>query len=303
MKKVVIAGGTGFIGKMLCSHYKSRAFDVVVLTRGLSFTENEIRFIHWNAKALGPWQNELDGAQILINMNGRSVDCRYNETNRKEILDSRVDATKVLGLAIAKLKNPPLLWFNSSSATIYRHAEDRQMDEITGEIGKGFSVEVCKSWEHTFFSAETPETRKVALRTAIVLGAQGGALKPLLRMTQFGLGGSQGNGSQFFSWIHEDDLLHAMDFIEERKSIEGPVNISAPNPLRNEELMRILRQKIGIPFGIPTPKWLLAMGAALINTETELILKSRNVVPKKLNDAGFVFKYPSLNIALDQLIS
>lgn len=303
MKKVVIAGGTGFIGKMLCSHYKSRAFEVVVLTRGLSFTENEIRFIHWNAKALGPWQNELDGAQILINMNGRSVDCRYNKTNRKEILDSRVDATKVLGLAIAKLKNPPLLWFNSSSATIYRHAEDRQMDEITGEIGKGFSVEVCKSWEHTFFSAETPETRKVALRTAIVLGAQGGALKPLLRMTQFGLGGSQGNGSQFFSWIHEDDLLHAMDFIEERKSIEGPVNISAPNPLRNEELMRILRQKIGIPFGIPTPKWLLAMGAALINTETELILKSRNVVPKKLNDAGFVFKYPSLNIALDQLIS
>ena len=303
MKKVVIAGGTGFIGKMLCSHYKSRAFEVVVLTRGLSFTENEIRFIHWNAKALGPWQNELDGAQILINMNGRSVDCRYNKTNRKEILDSRVDATKVLGLAIAKLKNPPLLWFNSSSATIYRHAEDRQMDEITGEIGKGFSVEVCKSWEHTFFSAETPETRKVALRTAIVLGAQGGALKPLLRMTQFGLGGSQGNGSQFFSWIHEDDLLHAMDFIEECKSIEGPVNISAPNPLRNEELMRILRQKIGIPFGIPTPKWLLAMGAALINTETELILKSRNVVPKKLNDAGFVFKYPSLNIALDQLIS
>ena len=303
MKKVVIAGGTGFIGKMLCSHYKSRAFEVVVLTRGLSFTENEIRFIHWNAKALGPWQNELDGAQILINMNGRSVDCRYNKTNRKEILDSRVDATKVLGLAIAKLKNPPLLWFNSSSATIYRHAEDRQMDEITGEIGKGFSVEVCKSWEHTFFSAETPETRKVALRTAIVLGAQGGAIKPLLRMTQFGLGGSQGNGSQFFSWIHEDDLLHAMDFIEERKSIEGPVNISAPNPLRNEELMRILRQKIGIPFGIPTPKWLLAMGAALINTETELIMKSRNVVPKKLNDAGFVFKYPSLNIALDQLIS
>ena len=302
MRKVVIAGGSGFIGSKLCAHYKSRAFEIVVLTRRSSFTENEIRFVHWNAKALGPWQAELDGADILVNMNGRSVDCRYNESNKKEIFDSRIDATKVLGMAIGQLKQPPLLWFNSSSATIYRHAEDRQMDEASGELGQGFSVEVCKSWEQTFFSAQTQGTRKVALRTAIVLGAQGGALKPLARMTKFGFGGTQGIGSQFFSWVHEDDLLRAMDFIEEHHSIEGPVNISAPNPLRNKEVMRLFRLKMGVSFGFPTPKWLLTIGARFINTETELILKSRNVVPKKLKEMGFVFSYPNLNRALDDLI-
>ena len=302
MRKIIIAGGSGFIGRKLCSHYLSKGFEVVVLTRKPSYEDVGVRFVHWNAKDLGTWQHELEGAELLINMNGRSVDCRYNEANKKQIYDSRIMSTAILGAAIQELSDPPAVWLNSSSATIYRHAEDRQMDEVNGEIGSGFSVDVCKKWEAAFFNAKTLKTRKVALRISIVLGNNGGALKPLVNLTRLGLGGHQGKGSQFFSWVHETDLIRAIDFIKETDSIEGPVNIAAPNPERNKKVMLLLRKSLGIPFGIPSPKWLLEIGALFINTETELILKSRNVIPSKLLDKGFVFEFNRLEKAFKSLV-
>jgi uncharacterized protein len=302
MKKVIIAGGSGFIGKKLSQHYIAKGCEVVVLTRKKPHEESGIRFAQWDAKTLGPWSNELEGASLLINMVGRSVDCRYNRENKKQIYESRIDSTRILGKAVNNVLNPPLLWLNSSSATIYRHAEDRQMDEATGDIGTGFSVDVCKKWEEAFFDCETTKTRKVALRSSIVLGKNGGALKPLINLSKLGFGGYQGNGKQYFSWVHEDDLIAAIDFVFSHQEIQGVINIASPYPQTNKELMHLLRKILKVPFGIPMPKFLLEFGAFIINTETELILKSRNVIPGVLLDNGFVFKYPRLEQALEDLI-
>ena len=207
-----------------------------------------------------------------------------------------------MGKAVNNVLNPPLLWLNSSSATIYRHAEDRQMDEANGDIGTGFSVDVCKKWEEAFFDCKTRKTRKVALRSSIVLGKNGGALKPLINLSKLGFGGYQGNGEQYFSWVHEDDLIAAIDFVYNHKEIQGAVNIASPYPETNKKVMYLLRKSLNVPFGIPMPKFLLELGAFIINTETELILKSRNVIPGVLLDNGFVFKYPRLDQALEDLI-
>ena len=302
MKKVIIAGGSGFIGKKLSDHYNAKGYEVVILTRKENCEESGIRYVNWDAKNIGPWSKELEGASIIINMVGRSVDCRYNKKNKKLIYESRIDSTRILGKAVNNVLNPPVIWLNSSSATIYRHAEDRQMDEANGDIGEGFSVDVCNKWEEAFFDCQTPKTRKVALRSSIVLGKNGGALKPLINLTKIGLGGYQGSGKQYFSWIHEDDLIAAIDFICNHKDIQGAVNIASPYPETNNKLMYLLRKSLKVPFGIPMPKFLLEFGALIINTETELILKSRNVIPGTLLANGFEFKYPKLDQALDQLI-
>jgi len=302
MKKVVIAGGTGFVGSILAEHYVQKGYEVVVLSRRHHLDKDGIRFVQWDGKNYGSWNQELEATEILINMNGKSVDCRYNEGNKQEIYASRIDSTYILGQAIEVLDNPPKLWINSSSATIYRHAEDRQMDEATGELGTGFSVDVCKKWEQAFFETKTKGTRKVALRMAIVLGKHGGALQPLVQLTKLGLGGKQGNGEQFFSWVHEEDLLRAVDFIQENKEMEGPINIAAPAPVKNCLVMKMLRNATRIPVGLPAPKWLLEIGAVLIQTETELILKSRNVIPGKLTKMGFDFQFPTLELAIKDLV-
>lgn len=199
MKKIVIAGGTGFLGKMLSEHFANLNYDVVVLSRREHKSVGNISHIKWDGETLADWANELEGAYALINLCGKSVDCRYTESNKKQIYDTRLKSTGILGKAIEACENPPKVWMNSSSATIYRHAEDRDMDEETGEIGTGFSVDVCQKWENTFFDSTTPDTRKVALRIAIVLGKDGGALQPLKSLTKIGFGGRQGSGDQYFS--------------------------------------------------------------------------------------------------------
>lgn len=301
MGKIVLAGGSGFIGKALAKRFLDQGDEVVVLSRHAEPAAEGITFLQWDGKNLGPWEETLEGAEMVINLAGKSVDCRYNEKNKKAILDSRVDSTRILGKAIQQAKNPPPLWINSSTATIYRHAEDRPMDDETGEIGSGFSVNVAKAWEEAFFSAETPKTRKVALRSAIVLGKEGGVFIPFKNLVKLGLGGVQGNGRQMFSWIHEEDLFKIIGFIQSRK-FEGVVNVSAPNPLPNAEVMKVFRKALGIPFGFPSPSWLLAIGAWFIRTETELLLKSRWVVPSRLLSAGYRFKYPTLSEALATLV-
>lgn len=288
--KIILAGGSGFIGRFLEKRFNQDGHTVNVLTRNPK-SENDI---YWDGETAGEWTEQLYGADVLINMAGKSVDSRYTEDNKKRIYDSRLKSTAVLGKVLAKMTNPPAVWLNSSTATIYRHAEDRPMDEHTGEIGTRFSVDVATKWEETFFSEKLTKTRRVALRTAIVLGKEGGALVPLKRLVQFGLGGKQGSGKQMFSWIHEEDLYQAIVYLINAKSIDGPINLSAPKPLPNEEMMSVLRRKMNMPIGLPSPKWLLTIGAVMIRTETELVLKSRWVVPTNLTASGYVFKFEHL---------
>lgn len=300
MKKLIIAAGTGFLGQVLIEHFRNKAEEIVVLTRGKSKIKNTVRYIHWDAKTMTGWERELETADVLINLAGKSVDCRYTPKNKSEIMASRVDSTSILNKAVLQCTNPPKHWLNSSTATIYRHSENQQMDEVKGEIGFDFSMNVARMWEKVFFQTETPQTKKTALRTSIVLGKKGGAYIPLKRLAYLGFGGKQGNGRQFVSWIHEKDFARAVAYIID-KEMEGVVNVVSPQPVRNRDFMKMLREVKNIPFGIPIGKLLLKIGACLIGTETELVLKSRNVIPKRLQENGFKFIYGDLEKALMRL--
>ncbi len=300
MKKLIIAAGTGFLGQVLVDHFKKKTQEIIVFTRGKSKIKNGINYIHWDAKNMTGWERELEDADVLINLAGKSVDCRYTEKNKNEIIASRVDSTTILNKAILQCRNPPKHWLNSSTATIYRHSEDKQMDEVNGETGFDFSMNVAHMWEKAFFRTETPKTKKTAMRTSIVLGKKGGAFIPLKRLAYLGFGGKQGNGNQFVSWIHEKDFARAVAFIIE-KEIEGVINIVSPEPIHNREFMEALRISRNIPFGIPIGTLLLKLGAKIIGTETELVLKSRNVIPKRLQENGFKFIYGDIYKAMHRL--
>jgi uncharacterized protein (TIGR01777 family) len=293
-KKIIIAGGTGFVGGHLSNKFKSLGYEVIIISR-------QKDHINWNESSV--ITAAIENAEMLINLAGKSVDCRYNEKNKREIYNSRIETTRILGNAVLECKNPPSLWINSSTATIYRHAEDRPMTEIDGEIGAGFSVNVATNWEKTFFDFKLLATRQVALRMAIVLGKEGGVIKPLKNLVRFGLGGKQGRGDQMFSWIHIDDVFNIINFIRQHTELSGVFNTAAPNPVNNKNLMQLLRNNMGIKIGLPMPKWLLKMGAVLIKTETELILKSRWVIPARLLKAGFQFKYAGLDEALKNILN
>ena len=299
--KLIVAAGTGFLGNVLIQHFKNKFEEIIVLTRGKSETKNRIKYINWDAKSFSGWEKELENADVVINLAGKSVDCRYTEKNKAEILASRIDSTKILNEAILQCKNPPKHFINSSTATIYRHSEDKEMDEYTGEIGNDFSMNVAKTWEKTFYEVETPKTLKTAIRTSIVLGKNGGAFIPLKKLSQFGLGGKNGNGQQYISWIHEKDFARAVEFIIE-KELSGSINVVSPKPIRNETFMKKLQKAIGIPFGLPISKSMLEIGAKIIKTETELVLKSRNVIPKRLTENGFEFEFGDLEKTFKNLI-
>ncbi|WP_116787077.1 TIGR01777 family oxidoreductase [Flavobacterium psychrotrophum] len=301
MKKLVIAAGTGFLGQVLVAHFKDVADQIIILTRGNARIDGNVKYVHWDARTLTGWERELERADTLINLAGKSVNCRYTEKNKQEIISSRVDSTIILSKAIQQCNYPPKNWLNSSTATIYRHSKDKQMDEATGEIGDDFSMNVAKMWERVFFAAETPGTKKIALRTSIVLGKNGGAFPMLLKLAKLGLGGKQGSGDQFVSWLHESDFARAVDFIINRK-IDGVINVVAPTPVKNDLFMKALRTAAGVPFGISQPKWLLQMGATLLGTETELVLKSRNVIPTQLIEQGFEFEFEKIESAFKNLV-
>lgn len=301
MKKLIIAAGTGFLGQVLVNHFRNSFDEIVILTRGKSDIKNNMKYVNWNAKSFSGWESELENADVLINLAGKSVDCRYNEKNKREIYTSRIESTNILNEAVLQCENPPKHWLNSSTSTIYRFSLDKEMDEINGEIGDDFSMNIAKSWEKAFFETKTPKTLKTALRTSIVLGKNGGAFIPLKTLAKFGLGGKQGKGNQFISWIHEEDFARAIAFVIENK-LENEINIVSPTPIRNAEFMAKLRKTIGIAIGISQPEWLLEIGSKMINTETELVLKSRNVIPKRLRENGFTFKYDSLEKTFENLL-
>jgi uncharacterized protein len=301
MQKLIITAGTGFLGQVLVNHFAAIFDEIIILTRGKSELKNNIKYVHWDAKTLTGWETELENADVLINLAGKSVDCRYTPENKKEILDSRIDSTAILNEAVLGCKNAPKHWLNSSTSTIYRFSLDKQMTEETGEIGDDFSMNVAKNWEKTFFEVQTKRTLKTALRTSIVLGKNGGAFLPLKALAKIGFGGKQGKGNQFISWIHEKDFARAIEHIIQ-KEMTGVVNIVSPKPISNQNFMQTLRKTLHMPFGIPIPEILLKMGAKVIKTETELVLKSRNAIPQRLQENGFTFQFDTLEKALQNLI-
>jgi uncharacterized protein len=297
--RIVLPGGSGHLGRILARHFHSSGHNVTVLTRTPATAP--WRVLAWDGMHLHRWTDELDGTDVVINLAGRSVDCRYHRWNRREILESRIQPTKTLGEVIGKLAAPPRLWMNASTATIYRHSLDQPMDEENGDIGWSepdapewrFSVDVAAQWEESFFEAKTPRTRKIALRSAMVMSAErGGAFEKLLRLVRLGLGGAAGSGEQFVSWVHESDFVRAMEYLIAGEDVDGIVNVAAPCPLPNRDFMRALREAWGIGFGLEAREWMLEFGAAFLRTETELILKSRQVVPGRLLERGFPFKFP-----------
>lgn len=291
--KVVLAGGTGFIGEYFKNKFKELGYEVHIISR-------QKQHISWEDKL--SIKEALEDTELLINLAGKSVNCRYNEANKNEIMNSRIRTTKILGEAIQACTNPPAIWMNSSTATIYRHAEDRPMTEEKGEIGSGFSVNVATNWEKTFFSFDLPKTRQIALRIAIVLGKDGGVMTPYRNLVKFGLGGIQGTGNQKFSWIHIDDLFQIVLFLKDKEELSGVFNCSSPQPVSNRELMKELRKTMNVPFGLPSPKWMLEIGSLLIKTETELVLKSRWVLPDRLEREGYTFTFKTLDKTLQDIL-
>jgi len=300
--KIVLAGGNGYIGTKLAEHYKALTDEVIILARQPQPTDGNVKTLVWDGKNAGDWVSELENADLLVNLCGKNVNCRYTERNKQEILASRVDPTNLLNEVVLKLQHPPKLWINASSATIYRHAEDRPQDELNGDIGYGFSVDICRAWENAFFRVNTLHTRKIALRIGIVFGKNSAVFPRLLNLVKFGLGGQQGNGKQYVNWIHEDDVVQITEWLLNHQELNGIINATAPNPVTNAEQMRLIRKAYGKPFGLPAPKWLLTIGAWLIGTETELILKSRWVVPTRLMEAGYQFKFPGIKEAIENCI-
>jgi len=300
LRKIVIAGGSGFVGKALADHL-SKTSEVVILSRETSPARENIRTVKWNARDLGDWAKELDGCFALINLTGKNVNCRYTPENKKEILESRTLSTKVLGEAVSKLIEPPKVWIQMSSATVYRHSLDKPMDETFGEIGSDFSMDVVKAWEKIFTELALPKTRTTIMRTSIVMGKGSGAFPPLRNLVKFGLGGRQGSGKQMVSWIHIDDVVGIVDWMLDNE-VKGIFNVTGPQPITNDHLMTSFRKAYKMPIGLPTPEWLLTFGAKLIGTETELVLKSRWVMPKRLLQEGYRFKFTSIDSAINNLM-
>jgi len=301
MKKLILAGGGGYLGRVLADYFKDRFDDIVILSRSAAPARNNIRTMVWRVREPGLWMDELENTDVLINLTGKSVDCRYTEKNKAEIYASRLESTRVLGYAIQRCTTPPKLWINASSATIYERSYDKDQTEATGTLGNDFSPDVCKKWEATFEWFILADVRRVAIRTSFVLGDRGGALPVLMRLVRAGLGGRQGTGNQYVSWIHERDFARAIDWFIANDQAQGTYNVTAPGAARNRTFMHQLRESLGKTWGMRIPAWLLRMGAVIIRTEPELILKSRKVYPERLLNEGFVFEFTDSKKALGDL--
>lgn len=305
--KIVIPGGSGQVGQMLKRGLASKGREVVIVGRGANADAQ------WNGRSGGPWTRHVDGADVVINLAGRSVNCRYGDANRREILESRVESTHAVGEAIARAARPPRVWLQASTATIYAHRYDAPNDEQTGILGGDepdvpetwrFSIAVAKSWERAAIESSVPGTRVVRMRTAVVMSPdRGGPFDLLSKLTRLGLGGAVGDGRQYVSWIHEHDLVRAVEWLIAHDELEGAINLAAPNPLPNREFMRALREAAGRRIGLPAPRPLLEVGTFFMRTESELVLKSRRVVPRRLLDSGFTFQYETWPEAARELIT
>jgi hypothetical protein len=309
--RIVIPGGSGQVGNVLARHFHGQGHDVTVLTR--TPKPAPWRTVVWDGIHKSDWIDALEGSDVCINLAGRSVNCRYHPANRAEILSSRVDSTRVLGQAIAGLAHPPAVWLNASTATIYRHELERANDELTGIHGGdepgapntwNFSIDVARKWEAAFAETPTPCIRKVALRSAMTFSPdRGGVFDVFLSLVRRGLGGTVGSGRQYVSWIYDADFSRAVEFLIANESMDGPVNLASPSPLPNRDFQRILREAWGTRIGLPTAEWMVEIGTFFLRTESELVLKSRRVVPTRLLAAGFIFEDPTWPEAARDLVS
>ena len=302
---VVIVGANGFLGRYLCRHWARKGCEVVAIARQRQGWSGDGMFLEWDGKNGGPWELALEGAAVVVNLVGRSVDCRYNAENRRQILESRIDSTTAIARAIRQCKKPPALWMNASTATWYRHAEDRPQDEWTGESGDDFSVGVARAWEEAFFCEVTPAaTRKIALRTGIVMAnEEKSAFDVMANLTRIGLGGRQGNGQQRISWIHMEDWLAALDFFVANPLLDGVFNLTAPEAPTNGQFQRLLREAMAMPLGLPATRMMVKLGAWLLRTEAELVLKSRWVRPLRLEQEGFRWRYRTVENMMADLLT
>ncbi len=301
MKKLIIVGGTGFLGQELIKHFQNAFDEIIILSRSKNKIDKNIKYLNWDAKTFGDWCDELEGANAVINLCGKSVDCRYTEKNKAMIFSSRLESTQIIGKAIQKCKVPPKLWINGASATIYKQSETEPMTESAGEIGTGFSIDVCKAWEKVFNDFQLPDTRKVNMRISMVFGKTGGVFPALMNVVKKGIGGTMGKGTQQVSWVYIDDFCNIVKWIIDTETVKGVYNSVAPNPVKNKLLMQLLRKKAGIKFGLPASAWMLEIGAFFMRTETELILKSRYSFPEKALNEGFKFKYKTIEECLNNL--
>lgn len=310
--RIVIPGGSGQVGTVLARAFRADSDDVVVLSRRPQ-PRAPWRVVGWDGRTVGAWAREIDGADAVINLAGRSVNCRYTARNMAAILRSRVDSTRAVGDAIARAARPPRVWLQASTATIYAHRVDAPNDEATGIIGGheadvpgdwAFSIRVATEWERALADASTPRTRRIAMRSAMVMSPdRGGIFDTLLRLARFGLGGRAASGRQYVSWIHEHDFVNAIRWLIAADAGEGAINIASPNPLPQAEFMRILRRAAWMPVGLPAARWMLEVGAFVLRTDTELILKSRRVVPGRLLEQGFQFRFPDWRSAAADLVT
>ena len=299
--KIILAGGTGSLGNYLGRYFSEKGREVIILSRSEKPSQGNIHFRKWDGKTLGDWAKELDGADCVINLSGKSVNCRYTEENMKDIIASRVDSTTVIGQAIQNCTSPPPVWINASSAAIY--GDTSTNTDETASHGNGFSPDVCKKWEAAFHAVQTPATRKVALRIGLVLSAKGGVLEPLINLGNFFLAGTVGNGKQYMSWIHQEDLGRLVERFISDATFTGAINVCSPNPVTNKEFMKALRNALGKPFGMPTPAFLVRIGATFMGTEADLVLYGRKVVSKILTDKIFQFHFPEINVAMKDILS
>ena len=309
--RIIIPGGSGQVGQVLARHFHAEGHNVTVLSRSPQPAPWQV--LKWDGLSPGPWTKVLGESDICINLAGRSVNCRYNRRNRRAIYESRIQSTRLLNRVIAALDRPPRLWVNASTGAIYSHVPDRAMDETNGTLGGNepglpsswkFPFEVATAWEQAFFSTATPRTRKIATRSTIILSPdRGGIFDVLLGFVRHGLGGRQGSGKQYVSWIHEADFLRATELLIAREDFSGVVNLASPNPLPNSEFMKELRAAWGTRIGLPSPAWMVGIGAFLLRTEPELVLKSRRVVPGRLLAAGFQFRFPEWPAAAGDLVT
>jgi uncharacterized protein len=301
MNKLVIAAGTGFLGEVLLKYFKNKYDEIIVLTRQKKAKQDNVQYVIWDGESKGEWFQALQGCNVLINLTGKSVNCRYTDKNKKEILDSRLNANAILGEALKFNNHQPDVWINAASATIYEASFDQPNTEANGIIGNDFSMNVCKAWEQSFFEMKAAAKRMIAMRISIVLGKDGGAYPELVNITKKGLGGTTGNGQQMVSWVHALDFARMIKWFIQNPNAEGIYNCSAPNPITNKELMKQLRKKLNVGIGIPAPAWLLEIGTFFLSTESELVLKSRFVLPERALKEGFVFKYQNLGDALTNI--
>ena len=305
MKKLIIAGGSGFIGKALTKFFTEKNCEVVILSRVENqSTYSNIRFVKWNGKTVEPlWQQEIEGAEAVINLCGKSINCRFTEANKKELQSSRIDSTNAIGTAISLCKNPPKVWFNSSSIAIYKYSETILHDEFSKQFNHDFLATLTEQWEKSVEQFSLSNTRKILMRTSLVMAKNDGVFLRLKRLTQFGLGGKQGPGTQMISWINITDFCRIVEHLLENKNANGIYNFCAPQPIANKNLMKIIQQKMRIPIALPAFEWMIKLGAILIGTEPDLILESSNVISKHLSDEGFKFGYEKIEEAISNCIN